>query len=337
VTAAVAPDWWPQPPSASDIYVQVTLDIEPVSKSRARISAAEYTQIEGLRVKTKNAHGYSTQALRAYQEHIGWLLRQARVSRNDVDDLGVHAVFYVRGNQRRDLDNLVKSLLDGCNGVAWRDDMQVTRITSEIVRSSDHPHIDLIIYVTKRRGRECGRCGSALSNTQITQGAVFCSKKCYDTDQRRGAYRACTVCGTSVYRQAGKAKAKETYCSPTCRAAGRGVCRQCSAPNDKAWSGRRFCSTECSVTWHKTRQLAVTTRPSGTCTDCGGATFSVGSKRCRGCHIANVSRNGQNSKRRPAYDACPDCGGRKRVTAIRCMSCFKAAMNAGLAGRWKVA
>lgn len=41
----------------------------------------------------------------------------------------VHAYF---GDRRpRDVDNVAKSVLDGLNGVLWRDDRQVVRITAE--------------------------------------------------------------------------------------------------------------------------------------------------------------------------------------------------------------
>ena len=165
-----------------------------MSKHRARVSAAEYTQMGGRRVKTKAAHGYTPQNLKEYEDKIGWLLRQARVERNDVDDLGVHAVFYVRG-VKLDVDNLVKALLDGCNHVAWRDDQQVTRLTAEAVRGSDEPHIDLVVYVTGRRARDCENCGKPLTASQIAGGRMFCSKGCYDRDQRRGTNRPCAASG----------------------------------------------------------------------------------------------------------------------------------------------
>jgi Holliday junction resolvase RusA-like endonuclease len=145
------PDWWPRPPAAQDIYVRLTLDLEPVPKERHRTSAAEYTQIGTQRVKTRAAHSYTPQRLEAYEAEVGWLLRQARVKRNDTDDLGVHAVFHVRGHQP-DIDNLVKSLFDACNGVAWRDDRQVTCLTTGLVRGSDHPHTALMIYVAALAG-----------------------------------------------------------------------------------------------------------------------------------------------------------------------------------------
>ena len=292
-----------------------------MSKHRARVSAAEYTQMGGRRVKTKAAHGYTPQNLKEYEDKIGWLLRQARVERNDVDDLGVHAVFYVRG-VKLDVDNLVKALLDGCNHVAWRDDQQVTRLTAEAVRGSDEPHIDLVVYVTGRRARDCENCGKPLTASQIARGRMFCSKGCYDRDQRRGTNRPCATCGTIVYRNAEKAQEENVYCSPECRTTAPGICRECGKQSVEQWTNRHFCSTECSVSWHKRRALSPKSKPCGTCADCGGPVFGRGSERCKACSIAHRAPKGRPPKRTGAsYDACPDCGGRKRTTSQRCIDC----------------
>lgn len=44
-----------------------------------------------------------------------------------------------------DLDNYVKSVLDGLNGVAWVDDRQVVAIDAKIHRGQERPAIDVIV------------------------------------------------------------------------------------------------------------------------------------------------------------------------------------------------
>lgn len=63
-----------------------------------------------------------------YQSRVGWLATKAR-NPQPVDNLGewalVRAEFYVADRRRRDLDNMVKNLLDGLSKVVFRDDSQV--------------------------------------------------------------------------------------------------------------------------------------------------------------------------------------------------------------------
>lgn len=47
--------------------------------------------------------------------------------------------------QPGDLDNYVKTLLDGLNGVAWVDDKQVVGIDASIIRGDDRPALDVIV------------------------------------------------------------------------------------------------------------------------------------------------------------------------------------------------
>lgn len=139
--------WPPDAPhlDPADIIACLTLDIEPVPKGRPRVSPAEYERVRGARVKVKKAHGYTPAKVREYEEHVGWLLRKAHVRREDSRDVCVSAAFHI--SKPADVDNLLKSLLDACNGVAWKDDSQVTRLGNvELVRDSPRPRTGLLIY-----------------------------------------------------------------------------------------------------------------------------------------------------------------------------------------------
>jgi Holliday junction resolvase RusA-like endonuclease len=39
--------------------------------------------------------------------------------------------FYIYKGQTPDIDNLIKAILDGLNGIAWQDDTQVVKIIAE--------------------------------------------------------------------------------------------------------------------------------------------------------------------------------------------------------------
>ncbi len=327
---------WPAPPADADIFVNVELDIAPLPKSRARTSPAEYETVNGVRRKVRNARTYTPEKTEDYETHLGWLLRRARVHRNDVDDLGVRAIFYVKGRQRRDLDNLLKALLDAANGIVWRDDQQVVQIVSDLARNSDRPRIELVVYVVQHRARTCDTCDTVLTPTQVTHDQTFCSKGCYDTSQRQGRNRSCSACGMTVHRRNIKALAKEVFCSPECRTARRNNCRMCGerAEGPPA-SGSAFCSPACSEAWHRQKALVPRSKPRGTCISCKGPTYSSApDAKCRACYIRDLGVSGRNATRGPTYNACPDCGGRKRTTSIRCMTCSIAAVRRGEIGRW---
>jgi len=116
-----------------EVLIDLTLDVAPIPKGRPRVN-------------TQTGRAYTPAATRAYEQRIGWLLRQARVPCAGSGELGVTAVFHLTDGQRADVDNLAKALLDGANGVAYRDDAQVTCLDARIVRGDGPPRIRLTVY-----------------------------------------------------------------------------------------------------------------------------------------------------------------------------------------------
>lgn len=149
-----AGDLWPQPPAPGDVIVSLTLDVAPAPKGRPRVSPAEYTMIGGQKVRTKKAHGYTPERTRDFEDKVGWALRQAKVRRNDGDELGVRAVFHVGGNwdTRPDLDNCTKALLDASNGIAFKDDQQVVEQVTSMFPATGKPCVEFTVYIVRRGG-----------------------------------------------------------------------------------------------------------------------------------------------------------------------------------------
>lgn len=145
---------WPAIPKDEDLLVSVVIPGEPVAKQRPRTSPAEYVVgPNGQRIKTRKAHTYTPKKTEQGELLIGWSLREARVRRNEFDDLTVRVVFYSKDTSRyRDVDNLIKTLLDACNSIAWADDSQVTRIVADLERDESNPRTELAVYVRLRRG-----------------------------------------------------------------------------------------------------------------------------------------------------------------------------------------
>lgn len=249
------------------MILSATVNVEPLPKSRPRFGGGR---------------AYTDSKTSQYEKLIGWSLRPHVKKRNDVDDLKVTLQIRTKTRQRKDIDNLVKSIFDACNQIVWADDQQVTELHATLSRGSDSPGFDILVEVAEHRSRFCKKCGKSLTKVQSS----FCSKDCYDTEQRKGTYRACKGCGSPVYRQNEKSKAIDSYCSHECRWGRTAKCRNCGS---EIKGHAKFCGLECSASWYKDRPLK--SKLGGKCMDCGKE-IARSAKRCRHCYF--VSRRSQS-------------------------------------------
>lgn len=178
-----------------EVVVECELDVAPTTKLRPRFS--------------KSGKVYSAARQRAAEHQIGWMLRNECSEPNTVDDLAVFAEFRTATRQRRDLDNMLKLLLDAANGVVWRDDQQVVKIDASVSRGHANPGISLRVEVVESRRRDCVECDTRLTDKQIRLGYEFCSHACYSVSQRHrkrldnGSYEkqegnTCDDCGVPL-------------------------------------------------------------------------------------------------------------------------------------------
>lgn len=63
----------------------------------------------------------------------------------------VTAKVYFPDRRPRDIDNVIKSLLDGINKSrrVWEDDRQVRRVTAERALDREHPRVEVVIEVVE--------------------------------------------------------------------------------------------------------------------------------------------------------------------------------------------
>ena len=104
--------------------MEFELDIQPTPKGRPRFAVTR-----GGRPRT-----YTPDATRAYETKIYAAARAAMIrAQATVTDepVGVELVFRLTGGRRPDVDNLAKAVLDALNGVVFRDDRQIERLTVE--------------------------------------------------------------------------------------------------------------------------------------------------------------------------------------------------------------
>lgn len=88
--------------------------------------------------------GYTDPRVTAWQEQVGYAARQ-NIIEPITGNVSLTLKFYLRDNHRVDADNLSKAVCDALNGIAYKDDRQITdlRITKAIYRNNPGVWIEL--------------------------------------------------------------------------------------------------------------------------------------------------------------------------------------------------
>lgn len=107
-------------------------------------------------------------------------------------NVAVACVFYRSSRKRVDIDNLFKEIFDAANGIAWRDDMQVTACTGLLKMDEAYPRTAIAIgsvvsSLDRSEGSmQCAHCGASFSFDLCDFGRrKFCSRKCQSDSRRR--------------------------------------------------------------------------------------------------------------------------------------------------------
>jgi Holliday junction resolvase RusA-like endonuclease len=187
--------------------VRIEIPGEPRSKARPRF--------------TGGGKVYSSKEQRAHEDAIAWAVRAKIGNRPFLGNVQVEVWFYRSNKQRIDLDNLLKSVLDGANGIAWRDDVQVTSIGARLHLDPQNPRTILILRddeeSTMPRGtavdlvatcETCGRDFTWRRYESASREPRFCSNAC-----RMCRPRWCVECGAPFRTRSGV----QQLCSKRCR------------------------------------------------------------------------------------------------------------------------
>lgn len=115
------------------VMIAVTIPGEPVSKERPRFNPRTGRAITPAKTK-------------AHEAAIGWEIKAAYPGLEPMSgSLLVRADFYICSPARRDVDNMVKLVLDACNDIAFGDDSQVVSLIATVIRVRDDPRTQLTI------------------------------------------------------------------------------------------------------------------------------------------------------------------------------------------------
>jgi crossover junction endodeoxyribonuclease RusA len=269
--------------------ISFTVDGEPASKARARFTG------RGSKVRA-----FTPERTREAESRVAaaYLAVAKRLNAGDVSTaFGLTAEFHLARNQRRDIDNMLKLVLDGLNKVAWADDSQVVEITARKVFHAGTGRTVVAISdvgTIPRSVATCEHCGAEFPRPPSHAAKKFCSQECRSASLKARRMRSCKHCGEKF-----TGGEDRRYCSAECKyAAGRMVvrCAQCGTaferPRSLNRSGNAYCSDACKATyWRDHRKSA----PKGTCQDCGGPTTKAQYRRCRDCSYAAGGRHAEAS------------------------------------------
>ncbi len=113
--------------------IRFTVPGDPVPHERPRLG--------------RRGHVFTPPRTAAYRTTSALLVRAASTGRSRAL-VGLRVTFYRATARRCDLDNLLKSLLDGIteSGRIWEDDSQVRELHAHLILKAAHPRAEVEVY-----------------------------------------------------------------------------------------------------------------------------------------------------------------------------------------------
>ena len=277
------------PGTSSQIIATFTVKGEPASKARPRFDH-----------RGSKSHAYTPEKTKLAENRVcAAFLEAAHKKGTDTETAyGVLAHFYSGTHQRRDVDNMVKLILDGLNGVAFPDDSQVVEIVgrkSFVARSDARTEVTVYkVGRVDRLTRACAFCGKDFTTyPSVADKKMYCSTKCREAHKIKRREVVCINCGKTFLAWGEVKAATRKYCSKECAKEHRSVtvaCTICGAEFSRYACHVRehnYCSKECAtkavVEEHRNRR---TTHFPGKCLICGAGTTRKEYRRCNHCKRA---------------------------------------------------
>lgn len=276
---------------------RVIIPGEPASKSRARFTK-KYSKVQA----------YTPEKTKQAEAAVAWSFRKARSDWQVDQDgtFGVLAQFWAQTFQRRDVDNMLKLVMDGLTGVVWEDDAQVAEVSGRVVRGSTEPRTEFFVYYAAPNGAPptniCENCGRRFRVYDSWKKKRYCKSACQDAVTRKARTRSCKGCGGSY--APGAYEKTRLYCSTACRQRTTTtvglVCVRCGQ-GFRQWTSWRptgavLCSRDCSVAYWRENG---TKYRKGSCASCGAPTSRKEAVRCRACARAERPQRARAPKALP--------------------------------------
>jgi Holliday junction resolvase RusA-like endonuclease len=185
---------------------------------------------------------------------------------------GVRAVFYVQTHHRKDVDNMLKVVVDAMKRLVFDDDCQVKEMMAWSILDCERPRTEFVVYRIHKIEREkgvCVRCGAAFRRYRSWKARLYCSRRCNTIALTSSVEVPCAHCGKTLLREpaeVAKNKGGEFFCSGACiglrkrRAANCATCGALiSRPLSFAKPGQAtfYCSVACRSVKQVGRKLPL--------------------------------------------------------------------------------
>jgi Holliday junction resolvase RusA-like endonuclease len=150
----------------------IRIEGEPIAKARARVT---------------RHRAYTPQRTLDAEADIASAVLAGTVPRFD-GNVAVAAIFYRSNRHRIDVDNLMKTVLDGItkSGAVWHDDSHVTAIAAIVEFDPDWPrtavaiapHVSSLLRGDDAKTNVCETCGAKFRPHSASAAGRFCSRAC---------------------------------------------------------------------------------------------------------------------------------------------------------------
>jgi len=102
--------------------IRIVVPGRPVPKQRPRF--------------TRTGHIYTPQETKDYEDFVGWKAKEV-IKEPLEGDIALYIRVYVNRNVFADIDNIAKAIMDGLNGVAYKDDRQVVCLSIQRIKDRE--------------------------------------------------------------------------------------------------------------------------------------------------------------------------------------------------------
>lgn len=128
---------------------------EPIPKERPRVAPAVWKESGAELVQVRKARGYTPKSTKVFEEKVAWesraAIRRCLGTAKPLEGRVAVTITFSMEDQRGDIDNYAKAILDGMNKIIYLDDKQVKELHCYI-NDSGAPKASVMVTTCQDEG-----------------------------------------------------------------------------------------------------------------------------------------------------------------------------------------